>query len=371
MFVFSFFNDSFLVKYFGQYILKIISMVFIVFNFQVILKNIKSMYLLQDKMFFLFFIALLISFLITSLIDMPDNLIDSVLTFIFIMIIIIYFIRYPLEKLLYFIWLSMFISIIVCYFNDPITEWTFRKGGGALDPNQFAAETLPFILTAIYLFKINKSKVFLLMSMTSFIYGVFNAGSKSAFLVLGIILIIIILKYLIYNLKIIFSYKFILSFFIILLVSTQIDFYKIKAVSNILGRTKNMETAEYRFISWNAGRRMIEEYPFVGVGMNRFGENTHKYAETKIAATSAHNAYIKLLAESGIFVFIFFIGFLFTVLMKNFHVIINSNAFWIYLSFVSILLMAMTLSILYDKFLWLYVAILMNVHYLIRNKKPI
>lgn len=367
----SIFNDGFLVEHFGENILKIIFILFLIFNVKVILKNIKSMYLSQDKMFFLFFIFLLISFMIRSLIEMPDDLIKPTFTLISVIVIVTYFSRYPLNKVLYFIWAAMMISIIICYFNEPIVEWTFRKSGGTIDPNKFAAGLMPFMLTAVYLYTINKSRLFLLISILFFLYGIFNSGSKTAFLVLGIISTLTLLKYLIFNFKSIFNYKLILLLSVMLIAAMQIDFYKIEAVSNILGRTKDMGTAEQRFISWKAGQHMIEEHPLLGVGLSEFGKYTHKYAETKIRATSAHNSYIQLLAESGIFVFILFMGFLFILLIKNFNIIIHSDIFWIYLSLISILLTGMALGTMYYKFQWLYIAILMNIHYLIVNRKLI
>ena len=92
----------------------------------------------------------------------------------------------------------------------PSVYWTFRKSGGTGDPNTFAAEVLVFIFTTVYLFLHNKNRTFLILSIMAFLYGIFYAGSKSAFLALAVILILLMFKYLIYDLKYVFNYKSVL-----------------------------------------------------------------------------------------------------------------------------------------------------------------
>lgn len=365
--VFSFFNDNFLVELIGENILKIIFLLFLVFCGHIMIKNIRNMNLLQDKLFFIFFIALLIIFLIHNIIGMSSDLNRSIFTLINISTIILFFSRYTLKKLLYFIWVSMMASVIICFFNDPINPWTFRTSGGTIDPNEFSAQLLAFIFTSIYLYNINKSKFFLSITVIFFIFGLFKAGSMSAFLMLGAISGLLMFKYLFYNYKSIFNYKLILFSLIIIVGVNQIDYSKIDALSNILNRSNDTHTARYRMDCWVAGQHMIESHTLVGVGINDFAVNTRKYAEAYIHAPAPHNLYIQLFAESGIIVFILFLIFIFTLLIQNFIIIKNKNEFWLLIAFISLLFMGMTLGIMYDKYFLLYIAIIMNVHNLFRN----
>lgn len=371
IFVFGIFNDMFLVEYFGASILKIIFVLFIVFNAKIMLKNLKSMNLLQDKMFFMFFTVLIISSLIRSIIDMPNDPLTPIFLLLSTVCIVLFYGRYPLKKLFYFIWISMLISIIICYFNEPIYYWEFRKTGGTLDANTFAAEILAFIFTTIYLYLSDKNRFFLILSVMAFWYGIFYAGSKSAFLTFGIILILLIFKYFIHDLKRIFNYKFISLILILGLSATQIDFTKIDVVSKMLDRSKKSGTAEQRFQSWRAGQHMVENHPFVGVGIVQFAENTNKFSKVRVKHPAPHNLYIKLVAESGIIVFVLFVIFISILLIQNFNIIINNNYIWIYLSLFSLLLMGMTLGLTYHKAVWLYIAILMNINYLINRKDQV
>jgi len=94
---------------------------------------------------------------------------------------------------------------------------------------------------------------------------------------------------------------------------------------------------------------------------------TRKYATVYVSATAPHNIYIKLIAESGILVFIVFLTFLGILLLQNLSKIYQTNYIWIYLSFLSLLLMGITIGITYDKYFLLYIAIMLNTNYLIRK----
>lgn len=369
IFIFSLFNDLFLTNLFGNNILKAIFIIFVTFNGKMMINNFKKMHSLQNYLFFFFFLVLTVMFLIGSLINMPDDLIAPVFTLLSVLLIVVYFSRYSLDKLFYLIWVVVMISITICFFNDPIDTTTFRKTGGTPDPNTFATQVLTFILISIYLFNKNKNRFFLIISTIFFLYGIFFAGSKSAFLTLGVIIVLVVFKYLFYNLKTFFGYKFILLLTILLIAATQIDFTKIEIVSNILDRTESNKTAHFRFISWVAGQHMIEENPLMGVGLGQFNLHTHKYAEVIHRSTAPHNTYIQLFAEMGIIVFSVFLLLLSVLLTSNFRLVINSNFIWVYFSFVAILFMGLTLGLAYWKVQWLFIAIMMNINYIIKDQK--
>lgn len=364
--IFSFFNDNFSVEHLGENILKILFLLFVIFNAHAVLKNIKKMNLLHDKLFFVFFILFLIVSLIQYIMSLPTDLIKPVYILLNMIIIIPFFSYYPLKKTLYFIWVSMMISVIICFFNDPLSPWTFRTTGGTGDPNEFSAQLLAFMFISIYLFKINKSKVFMIITMIFFIYGFFMAGSMSAFLMLGVLSAAFIFKFLFYNFQHLFNYKLLLVFLFVIVGAIQVDFTKLEPVANMLDRTKDANTARYRMDSWVAGQHMIENHPFIGVGIDEFAHNTRKYAEVYIIHSPApHNIYILIFAETGIIVFMSFLIFIATLLIQNCTIIINRNEIWILFAFLSLLLMGMTLGFFYDKYFVLSIAIMMNVHNII------
>jgi O-antigen ligase len=134
-------------------------------------------------------------------------------------------------------------------------------------------------------------------------------------------------------------------------------------------RAKSSGTLTNREASWNGGYHMTVANPFLGVGLGDYGKYTRKYATVYVSATAPHNIYVKLVAESGIFVFLVFLFFVFILLFQNFKKIFNTNYFWIYMSFLSLLLMGMTIGITYDKYFLLYIAIMLNTNYLINQKE--
>lgn len=69
-----------------------------------------------------------------------------------------------------------------------------------------------------------------------------------------------------------------------------------------------------RFIMWRAGWRMIWENPFLGKGLNTYMDYFGQYEV--VAAAYAHNCYLQIWAESGIFSLISFLLFL-AIILKN------------------------------------------------------
>lgn len=71
-----------------------------------------------------------------------------------------------------------------------------------------------------------------------------------------------------------------------------------------------------RFRYWQAALAMIKENPFLGKGLGTFMANFSKYLPN-LFISYAHNCYLQIFAESGIFSLIAFAGFIFTVLYKG------------------------------------------------------
>ncbi len=259
------------------------------------------------------------------------------------------------------------ISVVLAFLGEASSEWSFRKAGGTSDANNFATQLLIFLFSGIYLFNTNKKKIFLLGTIVFFTYGIFVAGSKSSFLMLGIVGILVTIKYMIFDRRKILNLKFLIIIIILLFTAFQLDFTKVEGVQNMQERAKSSGTFDARVASWNGGYHMTEAHPLLGVGLGDYSKYTQQYATVYVSAPAPHNMYIQLVAESGIIVFLTFLTFLTFLLTQNFKVVIQSNIFWIYMAFLSLLFMGMTLGIAHAKFFLLYVAIMLNTNYLIRK----
>lgn len=369
IFIFSLFNDNFIIDHAGEGSLKILFFMFFIFYFLPMLRNFKTMTAIQEKFFFAFFIANLTVFLLQIIINPMNDIAAPALLLIANFVIVLYFNRYPIQKLLYFIWMSMMISVVICYFNDPISEWTFRTSGGTADPNEFASQLLVLLFASFYLYTHNKNKIFLAVSTIFFIYGIFQAGSMSSFLVLGVIGAYSVIRLILVRPKLLFNYKVLLGLLFLIGIATQINLSNIETVANVLGRTQNTGTAYTRINSWIAGKHMIEENLLIGVGVNKYTNNTRKYAEVYLADDSLapHNIFIKLFAESGIIAFGLFVIFIVYIIFSHFKLLFWKSEQLIILMLFSVLFMGMTLGILYDKYFWLLIAMVMHLNYQLKR----
>jgi O-antigen ligase len=138
----------------------------------------------------------------------------------------------------------------------------------------------------------------------------------------------------------------------------------------MLERSENTGTAVFRMHSWIAGIHMIEANPIFGVGGDAFIANEPLYEEFLMvgSAPAPHNIYIKLLGENGIPAFLLFMYFIFYIVKINFKFLFYHNEWLLFSAFVSVLLMGLTLGILYDRYVWIMFAIMMNINYQLKQK---
>lgn len=367
IFIFGIYNDNFTVDHLGANALKLIFLLFILFNLPAIIRNIATSELMSNLMPFFLFASLVFFSMLIGLPagkDLVPRLAENMMLIISMVIIMIYFIDYDLKKTLWFIWITMASSSLIAFFNSPITQWTFRKTGGTGDPNEFASQVLTFLFISIFLFKENKNIPFLIVSLAAFTYSILFAGSMSAILMLVVLMSFVMIRFM--------KMSFTKSMIIILITLTagltsmivlKDKLENVEVINNILGRTSNTGTADTRFHSWEAGLKMITERPLTGVGMREYAVYSPKYSSKYLGPDSVapHNLYIEIMAESGLIVFFAFALFLTDLLSRSFGAIIHSDYFWIYLAAVSYLLMGMTIGITYNKFFWITLALLRQV----------
>ncbi len=362
--IFGVINDDFVVdKVAGDFALKAIFGFFFIVNFQELFQDFAKPKNLVMKFFYLFiftFSAIIFINAMTQVITLSQGL----LVLIPILVVFVYVAYYnDFEKLLYFIWLSVVVSSIISIFNDPISQWTFRRTGGTGDPNEFALHLLATIPLTVYLFYKNKNHLFLWSSLGLFFYSLLYAGSKSSFLTLGLLLFFAVIIKFRFLLRKLFSFRVLVSLLVLGAIFSSVNFSQMTAVKGIEKRAKTSGTAHTRFVSWNAGIRMAEHNFWLGVGAEQYEKHARQYATDYIAEGSfaPHNFLVKMIAENGFLPFVAFVAFLIFLFIFKFKDIIQTDYFWIYLSALSTILMGLTLSVTYEKYFWLFLGLLAHV----------
>jgi O-antigen ligase len=362
--IFSFINDNFIVEIAGGSSLKAIFGLFIVVNITDILNSLVKASNRVTTSFFIF-MAIMTILMLLSVISYGHTTLGAGLMVVVSMIIVFTYISHyeNFDRLLYFIWFSVLSSAFISLFNDPVNQWTFRRSGGTMDPNEFSAHLLMAIFVTIYLFYKNKNYIFLFVSQGLLLYALLFAGSKSAMLTLVILGLFAVYKKFGFILKKIFSFKGFIAVLVLLALFTQVKFSSSSAVSGMQERAKSSGTAHERLISWKAGWRMAQDNFLVGVGFDAYEKIARKYATDYIAdgSLAPHNIFVKLIAEAGIFAFFMFLVVLYYLFSTKYLQITESQYFWIYLASLSNILIGMTLSITYEKYFWLTLALLANV----------
>ena len=115
---------------------------------------------------------------------------------------------------------------------------------------------------------------------------------------------------------------------------------------------------------------MIRDHFLVGVGQDNYELYTREYAKVYMddGSLSPHNILVKLLAETGIFVFLSFITFLFFLFKSKYFEIRRSDYFWISLIPMIALMTGLTLNFIYQQHFWFNFALLTNVILMFHNK---
>ncbi len=370
--IFSFINDNFMVEIAGEASLKIVFALFILVN---IIDIAQAFTKLSNRVMtsFLIFITIMTVVMLISTIFYSGAPLSKGFMVILPMTVVFVYISYyeNFDRLLYFIWLSVIISAVISLFNEPATQWTFRRSGGTTDPNEFSTHLLTAMAITVYLFYKNKNFLFLFGSIILFSYTLLYAGSKSAMLTLAVMIVYAIYVKFNFLIKKIFSFKGLIAFIIIAIIALQIDFGKMEAIAGMQERAQAQGTADTRFVSWEAGLRMAEDNFLFGVGFDVYEDYARGYALDFIAdgSLAPHNIFVKLIAETGIFAFASFILFLYLLFSTKYREIISGEYYWIHLAAFSNILMGLTLSSTYEKYFWMSLALLSHVIIILYQQK--
>jgi len=152
--IFSFFNDNLMVDIAGSFSLKAVFILFVLVNlFDIVKATIQPATNAVIKSYNIFIIIFslvtLVSVIFLGLLDLFDGL----LIMVGIHVVFVFFSYYrEFDKLLYFIWASVFVSAFSSLFHEPIAEFTYRITGGTADPVEFSTHLFMGSFITIFLY---------------------------------------------------------------------------------------------------------------------------------------------------------------------------------------------------------------------------
>lgn len=357
--VFQTFNDTWVVEFFGENILKITIFLFTIFS----LKSFFNITKVPNYKSIIFFCM---TMLISSFANF-DRLGSPVQSFSTPLIVLIYYFIFSQYKeikwLILFVVISALFSSIYCLTRDEVlTEYTFRKTGGMGDPNEFST-TILFVFGLLWAYYITTKKKLIIVILISFLFlsSLLAAGSKTASLVFVIYLFTIVYK-LISKSNILQKIKYFLFISIsIILVSYVFYINNGELIYLFLERFESSKTANLRIDNWNKGFVFFKNNWLFGVGTNNYSfimDNNFQFDE---GASETHNMYLKVLFENGILGLTPFVLILINQLK---HITHNKNNHVVMLIALSYLLMGFSLSLSYDKYVWLIIALSNNFNFI-------
>lgn len=359
IYVFAIVNDNFIVNIFGETSLKALFAVFFVANIATMSRfNLK---LRSSRSFLALIIILFLSYLLNfgnyANLQQPLFSILSVLA-----IFLTASLNVHPQRLMKFFLISVVFSCMLCITTDAtISEYTFRKTGGTGDPNEFSLMALAAIGYLAANFRVKASLLTRSVKGIALIIclvAMFMAGSKSAMLTMVIVFMayyLLLVRKRSMARKVKNTIAFLVLFTLLCVVLWR---YYNEIILNVLARFEDNSSAGERLLSWKAGLELWMTDPFLGVGPQNY---VHMIAERfpYIAESSraAHNMYIQSFVEIGLVGFIAFASFLYSPIRNSFRMRLPMEYV---LGIVSILVMGMTLSTFFEKYVWLYFGLMCN-----------
>jgi len=89
-----------------------------------------------------------------------------------------------------------------------------------------------------------------------------------------------------------------------------------------------------RFLVWQGAFKMIKTHPFLGMGLGTFMANFQEYVSKSMTIQYAHNCYLQIWAESGIFALLSFILFIGSIFYKGIKTFKKNNSNFALLGFI-------------------------------------
>ena len=223
------------------------------------------------------------------------------------------------------------------------------------------------ILSAYFLFTIllgfnNNSKVYYFLSIISFINIIFLTDSRSAYIIVMLILFLFSLKIKNTNFFAFLSVFILLPLFFSAFNDNFIKRVEVASndVAKIIKDNDIDSSVGYRYLWANVGFDVIKKNPFFGNGVGSYKEsvkefykvdNTFKYFP-ELVTNNPHNEFVSIASQLGIFGFILFLLFL-----KSLYTT-DKKSLFSNIVFLTVFLSCLSNSVFYDNILGIFIIIL-------------
>ena len=343
------FNDTLVSSILSLTLMRSIYALFLIIFSLDIINNFRSLKGLV-KISILSFILLLVISSFVHFISIPSYPYENIYNMIIIGGILLAISQNNNNEIKRYMLFSIVLSCIYAILReDTLTEWTFRKTGGTGDPNEFACH---IILGSIIAWNYIKNKILKLFLIFLFIFSLIISGSVTG----GLCYVLMVIYKVVSVFKNKFNVKSLSVFFglniVIYTVLIRLDILNLY-LDRALNNTSNFISRQN---AWYNGLQLFREnwYTFfIGGGPNYFDQrNSLLVSSNDDTAIAAHSMYIEIMADTGI---IGILLFLFPVSFLVFKNIFNPK----YDMFFAMLFMSLALSMTYEKYFWLILALIL------------
>jgi len=225
-----------------------------------------------------------------------------------------------LEKFKRFVAVLMFSGIIFSFFG--LVQGSFHEGRYTTRGDMFDSNDVAYIAISLFPFGMSvllgsyriPSKIMALLGLLLSVLLTLYTGSRGGFV--GLMILVFLLLFLSIQ-RVKKSHKVLVIMLLIAVAIINVDKINIERYQTMgeLNQDYNLTDEYGRKQIWKRGLELFFENPITGVGVNGFGEALGKMRERENLPSqtwqTAHNSYLLVMVETGIFgviVFIYLIG---------------------------------------------------------------
>jgi O-antigen ligase len=342
----------------GAAVVEIVSFIIIIFFFKSSTKEFYNKNIFYINIFLLFYLYLILRSFFFSLDFDKIKSIIFYFRYLFFTCAFVFFVgridfkKYYFINYIFLIFLALILDSIFQYYygknifniplNDPFRPSSFF--GDELVLGSFLLRFLPFILLLLFLLKYNLKNNFLKLSIffSLYFFTIFISGERTAFFLLNLMIFLLLIlikdlrKILFCSLIIFLTLSFIVSFhsknpYQKMFVQTFNQIYEKVNISDskliIENKKDKIVSNKYYFFSkehhghYVVALRMFLENPIFGQGPRSFRYLCLEERFLKndgICTTHPHNLFLQILAETGLFGFLFIFALLIFSLKRIF-----------------------------------------------------
>ena len=295
-------------------------------------------------------------------------------------IMIMYFILIPLfynkRSIIYLCYAFVFVGLYYTYWANSAylsQEWHRFVNGRLVGPNgspyldgnvlsTVIIMCLPFIMLLSFRAKNKLIKISMLLAIPLAWHAVILFGSRGALLasIISLLAIAMVIRSKKANVAIGVSFAVFMVYQGSLLLTRATDTVDVEVV-------QSERPINPRLVSWEAGLKLIPEYPLFGAGVQMFEQATSFHFPGKTPHV-AHNTFINFSANTGLLTGLIFIGLIFNVwrkflVLRHFSISIEDDAYFAFaassISIFTFFVSSMFLDlIIFEPF---YIALMINL----------